>query len=137
MGQLAFENDVLLRLQGKHHLQPVFSGGGYGMGSRIREYDPALFIVWNTKRQRYEVHSLNHPVGSTYAATVPYTRLDARLEEVIRRGDLRIRGKAVFQEINDHNERLERGAERSRLNDLMGIAEEMHPYFKPLGWEGI
>lgn len=133
---IAYENNVYERLQGKRHLQPVFSGGCYDITRRIREYDPALFIVWNVRKQRYEVHSLNHP-GNTFACLVPNNRLDARVEEEIRRGDLRVRGKQVFREIDENNERLERSAERSRQNDLLGLAEEMHPYFRQLGWEGL
>lgn len=133
---IAFENTVYERLQGKHHLQPVFSGGTYDMTRRLREYDPDLFIAWNNRRKRYEVHSLNHR-PFTYACDVPDNRLDARMENVIRRGDIRVRGGKVFQEIEEHNERLEKSQERKRKNDLMGVAEEMYPHFRRLGWEGI
>lgn len=133
---IAYENNIYERLQGKRHLQPVFSGGCYDITRRIREYDPALFIVWNTRKSRYEIHSLNHK-GNTFACLVPNNRLDARVEEEIRRGDLRVRGKQIFREIDENNERLERSAERSRQNDLLGLAEEMHPYFRQLGWEGL
>lgn len=133
---IAYENNVYERLQGKRHLQPVFSGGCYDITRRIREYDPALFIVWNVRKRRYEVHSLNHR-GNTFACLVPNNRLDARVEEALRRGDLRVRGKQIFREIDEHNERLERSSERSRQNDLLGLAEEMHPYFRRLGWEGL
>jgi len=136
MATIAFENEVYERLQGKHHLQPVFSGGCYDITRRLREYDPALFVVWNAKRQRYEVHSLNHR-GNTFACLVPNNRLDARVEETIRKGDLRVRGLRVLQEIDEHNERLEMSAERARHNDMLGMAEEMYPYFRRLGWEGI
>jgi len=136
MATMAFESEVYERLQGKRHLQPVFSGGCYDMTRRLREYDPALFIVWNSRRRKYEVHSLNHR-PFTYACDVPDNRLDARLEEVIRRGDIRVRGGKVFKEADEHNERLEKSMERSRRNYLLGLAEEMHPYFRRLGWEGI
>lgn len=133
---ISHENNVYERLQGKHHLRPVFSGGCYDLARRIREYDPAMFIVWNTRKQRYEVHSLNH-YGNTFAMTVPNNRLDARLEEEIRKGDLRVRGNRIFREVDEHNERLEMSAERARHNDMLGMAEEMYPYFRRLGWEGI
>ena len=136
MGQLALEYEVTERLQGKHHLQPIFSGGNYDMLRRLREYDPDLFIVWNRRRKKYEVHSLNHR-PFTYACDVPSNRLDARLEEVIRRGDIRVRGGKVFAEMEEHNSRLEESRQRQRKNDMFGIAEEMHPYFRRLGWEGI
>lgn len=136
MATMAFESEVYERLQGKHHLQPVFSGGCYDMTRRLREYDPALFIVYNSRRRKYEVHSLAHR-PFTYACDVPDNRLDARLEEVIRKGDIRVRGGKVFREIEEHNERLEKSNERQRSNDLRAVVEEMHPYFRRLGWEGI
>jgi hypothetical protein len=135
MGQLAFEREVYERLQGKHHLQPVFSDC-YDITSRLREYDKALFIVWNTRRQRYEVHSLDH-VGNTYACEVPNNRLDGRVEEEVRRGDLRVRGKEIFREIDESNERLERMIERERRNELRAIAGEVKPYFAKMAWEGV
>ena len=134
---LAFEYEVNERLQGRRnrHLQPIFSDV-CDMNRRIREYDPALFLCWNSRRKKYEVHSLNHR-PFTYACDVPDNRLDARMENVIRRGDIRVRGGKVFQEIEEHNERLEKSQERKRKNDLMGVAEEMYPHFRRLGWEGI
>lgn len=136
MGQIAFEHDVYERLQGKRHLQPIFSGGNYDMGNRLREYDPGMFVVWNSKRQQYEIHTLSNR-GNTFAVNVPDNRLDGRLEEKVRRGDIRTRGMQVFREIDEHNERLERSKEQSRKNDLKGIAEEMYPYFRQAGWEGV
>jgi hypothetical protein len=138
MDQLALEYAISERLQGPtfRHLQPVFSGGNYDMLRRLQEYDPDLFLVYNCRRKKLEVHSLRHR-PFTYACDVPNNRLDARLEEVIRRGDIRVRGGKVFQEIDEHNERLEKSMERKRHDDLIGIAEEMHPYFRRLGWEGV
>lgn len=138
MGQLALEDQIRERLQGmrNRHLQPIFSGGNYDMLRRLQEYDPDLFLVYNYRRKKLEVHSLRHR-PFTYACDVPNNRLDARLEEAIRQGDIRVRGGKVFQEIEEHNERLEKSEERERHNNLIGIAEEMHPYFRRLGWEGI
>jgi hypothetical protein len=136
MGTIAFENAVYDRLQGKHHLQPLFSSGAYDIPHRLREYDPALFVVFNTRRQRFEIHSLNHVIN-TYACDVPNNRLDGRVEEVVRRGDIRVRGGKVFVEMDEHNRRIAKSRERQRKNDLMGIAEEMYPYFRQAGWEGV
>lgn len=133
---LRLECEVHERLQGKHHLQPVFSGGCYDITRRLQEYDKNLFIVWNSRRKKYEVHSLGH-VFNTYACDVPGNRLDARVEDAVRRGDIRVRGGKVFIEIDEHNERLEKSNERSWKTTLEGVAEEMHPYFRKVAWEGM
>ncbi|MCL6557461.1 MAG: 2-hydroxyacyl-CoA dehydratase family protein [Firmicutes bacterium] len=135
MGQLAFEHEVAERLQGKPHLQPVFSDP-YDIARRIREQDPSFFVVWNTRRRAYEIHCLNH-IGDTYALDVPNNRLDARVEHVLRKNNIRTRGMAIFREIDDANERLERSIERQRRNELRAIAGEVKPYFERLAWEGI
>lgn len=136
MGQVAFEHEVYERLQGRKHLQPVFSGGCYDITRRLREYDPALFVVWNPKRRKMEIHSLNN-IGSTYGCDVPNNRLDARVETVIRMSDLKVRGQEIFKEIDALNERLEKSMERQRRDEIRAIAGEMKPYFAKLGWEGI
>lgn len=135
MGQLAFEHEVTERLQGKPHLQPVFSDP-YDIARRIRGHDPAFFIVWNNRRRVYEIHCLNH-VGDTYALDAPYNRLDARVEYVLRKNNFRTRGKAIFREIDEHNERLERSLERQRRNEIKAMASEIKPYFARAAWEGI
>jgi len=136
MGQLAFEHAVMERIQGRKTLYPVFSGGNYDMLRRIREYNPDLFLCWNVRRQRFEVHCLSN-LGSSHVCDVPDNRLDARLEDILRKGNIRVRGKEIFAEMDRHNEQIEAGRERQRKNDLAGIAEEMYPYFRQLGWEGL
>jgi hypothetical protein len=135
MGRLSFQSDVNERLQGKPYLQPVFSGGCYDITRRIREQDPSYFIVWNLRKQRYEVHTLNNK-GNTFAFVVPNNRLDARVEDEIRRCNFYVRGMDIFREMDEHNQKLVASIERQRHNDLMGIAEEMYPYFRTFRWEG-
>lgn len=136
MGQITFEHAVNEKLQGKPYLQPVFSGGNYDITRRLREYDPALFVVWNGKRRKYEVHSLSH-IGNTYACDAPNNRLDARIEEEIRRGDIRVRGDAIFREVDDHNDYLERSIQNSRNDEIRAAAVDLKSSFAQLGWEGI
>ena len=136
MGQIAYENSVYERLRGKRHLQPIFSGGNYDMNRRLREYDPDLFMVWNNKKHKYEIHSLNH-IGNTYACEVPNNRLDARIEQVIRAGDLRVRGKEIFREVDDWNERIERIAEKNRRDELKNVAGDLKRSFAKLAWNGV
>lgn len=135
MGQLSFEREVEERLQGQYHLQPIFYSA-YDIPRRLREYDPALFVVWNTGRECYEVHSLAH-IGSTYAADVPGNCLDARVEEVIRMGDLRIRGNKILTELFEHNKRVRERRERDAKNRRESVAEMLQPAFAKMAWEGV
>jgi len=134
MGKIAYETQIYDRLQGKLHLRPIFTST-LSIPERLRELDPNFFLVFNTKTQKYEVHNLAHK-GNSYGITVYYDELDYRTLYVTRASDIRYR-KNLFREIDEHNEKLERTAEKDRRNDLRGIGEEMKPYFSRLAWEGI
>ncbi len=133
-GNLVFEHRVADRLQGKPHLEPLLCFGVYDIPRRLREYDPSLFVVRNHRRRRFEVHSVDNK-GSTFCCDVPYDQLDSRVEEAVKRGNIRVRGPQIFQEIDEYNERLERSMKRARRTELEGIAEEMHPYFRDDAWQ--
>lgn len=130
-----FERDVYYSLIGKPHLEPIFTSV-YGIPERAREVDPDIFIVRNTKRKVFEIHSLGNK-GDTFCFVVPHKELDARTIALVRKGNLKTRGKAIFREMDEHNERLERSNERQRDNEINAIAREMKPYFAKYAWENV
>jgi len=123
MTSLQFEYAVGDRLQKKHYLEPVFYGA-HDMTRLLREYDEQLFLVWNNKRKQYEVHSLGNR-GSTFACDVPGNRLNSGVIDMIRRGDLRLRGYAVFDEVDRHNERIEAEAELRQQDFYQDLSESV------------
>ncbi len=133
MPRLTYEQQIYDRLRGKTHLRPIFTST-LEIPERLREMDPNYFLVFNTKTQKYEVHNLAHK-GNTYGVTIYYEELDYRTLYITRASDLRVRGKNLFREIDEHNERLEKSNERQRRNDLRAIAGEMKPYFAKAAWE--
>ncbi len=135
MGKLSYETQIYDRLQGKPYLRPVFTST-HEIPERLRAYDPQLFVVLNIKTNRFEIHSLAN-VGNTFCLAVGMDELDARLLHTVRKCNLKTRGPEIFREIDYENEKLEKSIERKRQNDLMGVAEEMHPYFRDLAWEGV
>ena len=48
---------------------------------RIKEIDEGYYIVFDTKKQAYELHNLEQP--NSYCLTVPYANLDARLIDLL------------------------------------------------------
>ena len=135
MQQISFENLVRDRLQGKPYLEPIFSDC-YDISRLLREYDEQLFLVWNVRRQKYEIHSLGNR-GLTYACDVPDNRLDSRVLTELRRGDLRLRGEKIWREIDAHNEYLQKSAENRRRDEIIDAAECMQSSFAKLAWEGV
>ena len=128
-----FEDEVYHRLRGKPHLSLILTDV-HNIAGRLREVDPSFFVVWNSRRQKYEVHSSSHQ-GNTYGYDVANNRLDARVIEQARKSNLRTRGDEIFADIDAANARLEEQIKRQRANDIRGIAEELHPYFRRMAWE--
>lgn len=131
----AFRHEVESRLAGREHLLPVFSHP-FDIPRRLREVDDTLFVVWNCRTRRYEVHCLEHR-PDTYAWTVPFDQLDERTVVLARRNFVLTRGDAIFHEMDEHNERLERSYRRSRRNEIDAWARDVaHGLFRKTAyWE--
>ncbi len=126
-GELVREN-IRQRLCATPHLIPVFTNT-FSIPERLAAYDGNLFVVWNTNRHVYEVHSLAH-IGSTFGFAVPYDDLDGRTIDMVRELNLHVRGDIIFKELDDSNEQLKRSLEQKRRNDINAQAREMAPYFR-------
>lgn len=129
------KTEIRDRLRGKPHLTPVYTHV-LKIPERLRSADNNLFVVFNSKTQKYEIHSLANK-GNTLSLNVPFRDLDARCIDYVNKFDLNKHGKGIYQEIEEHNENIERSAQRKYSNDLKGACEEMHPAFKRLAWEGV
>lgn len=131
-----FQYEVETRLAGKPHLHPVFSHP-YDIPRRLREeVDDTLFVVWNAKAGRYEVHCLEHR-PDTYAWAVPFDQLDERTVRLARRNSVLTRGDLIFREMDEHNERLEQSLRRQRRNEIDAWARDVaHGLFRKTAyWE--
>jgi len=134
LSPLRFEAEVRERLKGRPHLKPIFSDV-HDIARRLREeVDDTLFIVWNSLRQRYEVHCLEH-WPDTYAWAVPFDRLDARVVRLAKRNNLRVRGRDIFREVDEHNRKLEESALRQFRNDVVAAAIESRGLLARYAWE--
>ena len=117
-------NEITDRLQGRSFLLPVETSV-LNIPERLEEYDPNMFICFNSKTQGYEVHSLRNREGNTYALNIPWPELDSRVLKLVSRRDQNRRPlKEIIQEIDEHNETLERQKQATRDNELSGMARE-------------
>lgn len=126
------EDHIYDRLQGKPHLIPVFTNV-YRIPERLKELDENFFVVFNTKKQMFEIHSLANK-GDTYGITIPLQELDARVFPIVRRANLRVRGKEIFREIDRHNERLKKSNERRNRDEIRALAGEVKSAFAKMAW---
>jgi len=120
------------RLKGKPHLIPMYTHV-YNIPERLRQNDPNLFVVYNSKTGRFEVHSLAN-IGNSLSLNVPFRELDARTEEFVKKYDLKRHGRKIFREIDERNEEVSRRARKQRSNDIRGLADELHKPVRRLAW---
>lgn len=121
------------RLRWKPHLLLV-ENDVFNIAERLRRHDPSLFVVFNTLRQQYEVHSLENK-GDSFSLNLG-PELDARAEMLVRRNSIRIHGKKLFRDMDERNAAVERSQERKRHNDIDAFARELHKPVKKLAYWG-
>lgn len=81
---------------------------------RLKEILPAAFIMFNTITGQFEIHDASQRSG-TLACTLPFDTLDARtLSYALQYRRERL--EETLRDIERHNERLERKAERAHLD---------------------
>jgi len=96
----------------------------YGIAKRIKNLDRGYFIVYDTEKEKFEVHN-NLQLGSSYCLTLPYSELDARaLDYVAKTSCTNI--ERILEEIESEN-RIQESADTSsalnQMNEL--VAEEL------------
>lgn len=55
----------------------VIKNDVFDIASRLKEIDKDYFVVWDTVKQRFEVHNSKNR-GDTFCVSVPHKSLDAR-----------------------------------------------------------
>ncbi len=73
---------------------------------RLKEIDQSYYLVFNTIKGKYEVHSYAQN-GCTYCLTCPHEALDERLVELTRK-TRRENLNELLKEIDKENEKIER-----------------------------
>lgn len=56
----------------------------FDIAHRLKSIDSGYFVVYDTVRQKYEVHNTGN-IGNTYCLTVPYKSLDARVVDLVNK----------------------------------------------------
>ena len=130
------EEEIRQRIMGKDWLV-LINTSVHDIPERLREYDSDMFVVWNIKKQQYEIHTLAN-IGDTFGVHLPFGALDARAIETVKRMDARTRGaENIIKEMDKYNDELTERERRRRSNDVNAIAREMAPAFRKLAWEGV
>jgi hypothetical protein len=100
----------------------------YFINSRLKEIDENYQIYFNTKRKMFEVHNKGQ-IGDSYCLTVPYSLLDCRTIEYVRKTRIENR-KKLIEEMDRNNENLEKLQQKRILEDAKDQLYEFIKYSK-------
>lgn len=128
-----YEYQVLLKIEKKPELKPVFTNT-YDIPRRIKDYDSSFFVVFNTKKQRFEIHSLEYPEGQTLSCTIPYTELDERAIQHLWKNDIRVHGKEIFRRLEANEEKARTRKEKELKDFNRDFAIEHRSAFAKDAW---
>ena len=72
----------------------------YYIAERLKEIDFNYFILYNTKRKKYEIHHAGQ--SDTYCLTVPYDELDACTIDFVNQTRVENRDR-LLKELDEEN----------------------------------
>lgn len=95
-----------------------------------REIDPGLFVVYDLRSGKYEVHNSDYEDGDTYYCTIPYDELDARALEYVR--EIRFKDNELkIAEMEAHNEKIINEEKKKAEDEAGWKLREIHEYVAP------
>lgn len=112
----------------------LIEGNVFDIPQRLKDIDKDFFVALNIKTQDFELHHEGQP-HSTYCLTFPFGQLDSRAIDLVRERTA-ARGQDIMQEINKHNEAIERSNEKRADDGYDQILKE-HYKFNHLRGRGI
>lgn len=101
-------------LEDRKELEPIFDNP-FKIPQRIRDFDKDVFICYNSKRSRYEIHSLEsfylseHVKNwSTYQADWYLDFLDDRILDYLYMNSFKIHGYNLIKELDEEYDLMEK-----------------------------
>jgi hypothetical protein len=94
---------------------------------RLQEIDSNYCILFNRKKQKFEVHRSDH--AYTYCLTVPFSELDARVIDLVRQQNWQNQ-QTLLKEIEEHNAKLERQQAAAHRDTLDEMTKDLYRYGK-------
>ena len=95
----------------------------YNISKRIKDIDRNYYIVFNTSKQKFEVH-LSSQIGSSYCLTLPFKSLDERvLKHVLKTQSVNI--DEILENIENENNRRESANKTSAFSNVVENFENL------------
>lgn len=125
-------DDINARLANKPFLH-LLESNVFHIPERVEEYDKDMFVVFNSIKQKYELHSLEYP-GDTFQTTFPFDELDARAIRHIWENDISVHGNDIFRRIEREEEKFKKDKDREQKNWIRDVASETQSMFAKSAW---
>ncbi len=86
----------------------------YNISNRIKSIDKNYYIMFNTSKNKFEVHNSNQ-LGGSYCLTLPYNFLDERTLNFVNNTKSENINR-ILNKIENENKMIESAAKSSTLN---------------------
>lgn len=98
----------------------------YDIPARLKEIDPSLFLAYNAKEDRIEIHSTENK-GNTFYMVAPF--MDSRLIDLVKYNSY-IRQQDLIRYLDAENEKAEQRMEREKKSWMQDVISETRWHFK-------
>ncbi len=88
----------------------------YNISKRIKNIDISYYIVYDTSKQKFEVHSSSQ-LGSSYCLTLPFNQLDERTLKYVR-STMSTNIDDILNKIENDNKILESANKTSAFSSI-------------------
>ncbi len=86
------------------------------VSNRLKEIDSSYYLVFNTIKGKYEVHS-NNQIGCSYCLTCPNDALDERLLELTKK-TRRQNLNELIRKIDLENEKIQKQNQKKLMEEI-------------------
>ena len=94
----------------------------YNISKRVKEIDRYYYMVYDTSKQKFEVHN-SKQVGSSYCLTLPYDELDERSLKYVRKTQS-ANIDEILEQIENDNKLLESANKSSAFSSIYNSIEQ-------------
>ena len=97
----------------------------FEIAKRIKDIDDGYYIVFDTGKERYELHNINQP--NTHCLTYPYANLDGRLIDLILYTNIGNIDK-IINDIDNNNKNIENKSNNNIKNATEYMVREIYDF---------
>lgn len=94
----------------------------YNISKRIKNIEKGYYVVYDTLKQKFEVHSSSQ-MGSSYCLTLPYDKLDERTLKYVR-STMSTNIDEILNKIENDNQILESANKTSAFSSFAENLEQ-------------